>query len=79
MSKLPFYITRDATFRGPDSRYFDPRAPRRAPVRSRDLPHLSHLDSNPFAPPVTTGENILIATVLAILALTWFVAWMIGG
>ena len=86
MPRLPFNLHKDATFRGPDSRYFDPKAPRRAPVRSRDLPHLSHLNHGPVAPqstpevePVTPTENLLIAAILIILALTWFVAWMIGG
>jgi hypothetical protein len=79
MPRLPFNLHKDATFRGPDSRYFDPRAPRRAPVRSRDLPHLTHLKPGPGDPPVTPTENLLIAAVLILLALTWYASWLIGG
>ena len=86
MPRLPFNLHKDATFRGPDSRYFDPRAPRRAPVRARDLSLPSRLNRSPVAPqstpevePVTPTDKLLIAAVLILLAITWYCSWLIGG
>ncbi len=79
MSRLPFNIHRDAIFRQREAVYFDPLAPRRRPMRSEDNPFLARLDSSDGAPPVTTAENVLILAVLAIMAVAWFVAWMIGA
>ena len=79
MSKLPFQITRDAIFRQHDSVYFDPRAPRRRPMRSEENPFLTRLDSSPKEPAITPAENVLIAGILILLALTWYCSWLIGG